>query len=32
MEEAVQKPPSLFLVNDQGSFRYLVMAPPENSP
>jgi serine protease Do len=32
MEEAVQKPLILFLVNNQGSYRYLVMAPPENGP
>ncbi len=32
MEEAVQKPPILFLVNNQGSYRYLVMAPPDNGP
>jgi serine protease Do len=30
MEEAVQKPPILFLVNYQGSYRYLVMVPPGN--
>jgi serine protease Do len=30
MEEAVQKPPVLFLVDYQGSYRYLVMAPPSN--
>jgi serine protease Do len=32
MEEAVQKPPILFLVNYQGAYRYLVMAPPQNGP
>jgi len=32
MEEAVQKPPILFLVNYQGSYRYLVMAPPAKGP
>jgi serine protease Do len=30
MEEAIQKPPVLFLVNYQGSYQYLVMAPPDN--
>jgi serine protease Do len=30
MEEAIQKPPVLFLVNYQGSYQYLVMAPPGN--
>ena len=32
MEEAAQKPPILFLVNYQGSYRYLVMAPPAHGP
>ena len=31
MEEAMQKPPVLFLVNSQRSYRYLVMAPPASS-
>jgi len=30
MEKAVEKPPVLFLVNNQGAYRYLVMAPPED--
>jgi serine protease Do len=30
MEKAVQKPPILLLVNNQGSYRYLVMTPSED--
>jgi len=30
MEQAVEKPPILFLINNQGSYRYVVITAPDN--